>query len=314
MLLVTFHGGKPRKDPTRNNVRAFDKDGRQISAAVLGDAPGVLLDELRALTYQSKLLYVVNANQKQNNVLCYQGSGTKFTYSGVFVSHQTCPGVLHPFDLTFDGAGFCYISSQDTNLVTRLSVNNKGTTATPAPVAPALAGQGTFPPGTFVASTVAKLGDPGTSACPAPAGLGYSGTGLKKHSVRGVLWTNNALYVADQAAGTVKVYGSDGSLLGQSNQVSSPTHLSAHGGQLYVSGASEIFSCKLGKPGDVQLAAVPGLRIKNTGCMAFTKGGKVYVASRTTNTIYKFDSKFNPLPFNCQTDDNPEFLLHLPSH
>ena len=141
MLFVTFHGGKPMKDPRRNNVHAYSKDGKKIVSSVLQDADGVILDELRAIRLFKRKLYVVNANKLLNGVLCYRGSGTTYRFASSFVSSQTCKGVVHPFDLTFDGAGYCYVSSQDTNVVTRLKISPDGTKATAAPVAPALAGQ-----------------------------------------------------------------------------------------------------------------------------------------------------------------------------
>jgi hypothetical protein len=45
--------------------------------------------------------------------------------------------------------------------------------------------------------------------------------------------------------------------------------------------------------------------------MAFGKQGNFYVASRTGNTIQKFDPNFKPLKFQCQLPDSPEFLLHV---
>jgi hypothetical protein len=141
-------------------------------------------------------------------------------------------------------------------------------------------------------------------------GLGYSGTGVKKHSVRGVLWIKGALYVVDQPAGRVKVYDADGKFLGQSNQVESPVHLTHHEGNLYVSGGNQILTAKLRKPGgDFELAVVPGLRIKNGSGIAFTAGGKMYVASRTRNVIRKFDAQLKPMKFECKLPDNPEFLM-----
>ncbi len=120
MLFVTLHGGKSGKNPLNNNVHAYDKDGKKITLGVLEDTEGVILDELRGICRFGNYLYVVNANQTQNSVLCYQGSDTSYRFVGKFVSQETCKGVLHPFDLTFDGAGYCYVSSQDTNVVTRL--------------------------------------------------------------------------------------------------------------------------------------------------------------------------------------------------
>ena len=140
----------------------------------------------------------------------------------------------------------------------------------------------------------------------------YSAQGAKKHSVRGVAWANDALYVADQPAGRVKVYDGNGKLLGQSNPVECPVHLAVHHGSLYVSGGSEVFRGKLAKPaGNFTLAAIPGLHIKNGGGMAFTDSNHFYIASRTENFIRKFDENFEPMKFDCTLPDNPEFLLHL---
>jgi DNA-binding beta-propeller fold protein YncE len=312
VLLVTLHGGKPEKDPHKNNVHAYDKSGKMISHHVLEDTEGVLLDELRGIHHFGKYLYVVNANQKQNGLLCYEGADTSYRFVGKFVSRESCKGILHPFDFAFDGAGHCYVSSQDTNVVTRLKVSADGKIGTPALVAPALPANGKFLPGTFVASCVGSLSEPSTTAVPPPMGLEYSAEGAKKHSVRGVVWANNALYVVDQPAGRVKVYDSNGKFLRQSNQVKSPVHLVVHESSLYVSGGNEVLTAKLSKAaGDFMLAPIPSLQIKNGGGMAFTGSGHFYIASRTENFIQKFDDNFEPMKFECTLPDNPEFLLHI---
>jgi hypothetical protein len=312
MLFVTFHGGKPGKHALLNNVHAYDRDGKLVTQSVLDDTPGIVLDELRGMCLRGNLLYVVNANQTQNSVLCYKGHGLKYRYVSTFASRASCPGILHPFDLTFDGAGFCYVSSQDTNIVTRLKVSKDGRTGTPAPVAPALPANGKFLPGTFVASSVGRLSTPGTTAVAAPAGLAFSDAGVKKHSVRGVLWARGALYVVDEPAGRVKVYDPDGKLVGQSNQVKQPVHVRSHKGSLYVTGGNEVLTAKIPKkPGDFTLTALPGLKIKNVGGLVFTGSGQLYLASRTGNVISKFDSKLAPVVFGSNLPDNPEFLLHV---
>ena len=314
MLFVTLHGGHPEKNPHKNNVHAYGKDGEKITPSVLDDIEGVTLDELRGIYLVGKFLYVVNANKTQNSVLAFQGSGTSYRFASKVVSNETCRGVLHPFDLTLDGAGYCYISSQDTNVVTRLKLSPDGKTATPAPIAPDLPAQGKFLPGTFVASSVGNLSEPPTTPVPAPTGLQYFAEGAKKHSVRGVRWTNNALYVADQPAGQIKAYDATGKFLGQSNKIESPVHLVAHNGSLYVSGANQVLTGKLTKPaGSFTLSPIPGLKIKNGGAMAFTPEGHFYIASRTENYILKFDANanFKPIKFDSTLPDNPEFLLHV---
>ncbi|MBZ5536312.1 MAG: hypothetical protein LAO31_10190 [Acidobacteriia bacterium] len=312
MLFVTLHGGKPQKDPHKNNVHAYDTRGKKITPSVLDDTEGVILDELRGIQLFGKYLYVVNANRMQNGLLCYQGSDSSYRFVGKFVSRETCKGILHPFDFAFDSAGYCYVSSQDTNLVTRLKVSADGRTGTPAPVSSALPANGKFLPGTFVASSVGNLSEPSTTAVPPPMGLQYSAEGKKTHSVRGLVWVNNALYVADQPAGRVKVYDSTGKFLGESNQVESPVHIVAHEGSLYVSGANEVLTAQLSKPaGDFTLVAIRGLQIKNGCGMAFTGSGHFYIGSRTKNFIWKFDANFKPMEFECTLPDNPEFLLHI---
>jgi hypothetical protein len=132
--------------------------------------------------------------------------------------------------------------------------------------------------------------------------------------MRGLLWTNGALYVVDQPAGKVKVYSRTGKLLGQSNEVETPVHLVAHEDTLYISGGNEVYTAKLSKlPGDFTLRPIPGLHVKNGGGMAFSESGHLYIASRTENVIYKFDAAFKAEAFPCELPDNPEFLLHLDS-
>jgi hypothetical protein len=312
MLLVTLHGGSPGDHPHRNNVHAYDKDGKLMDATVLEESPGMVLNELRAICWHGNYLYAVVANKEVNSVLCYQGDKTRYSLVGRFASRDTTPGILHPFDLTFDNAGYCYIASQDTNVVTRLRVQGGGKTASAAALAEALPANGRFMPGTFVASAIGSLGEHPTTPVLPPAGLAYSAEGEKKHSVRGVLWTHNALFVVDQPAERVKIYDGKGKYLGQSNQVETPTHIAVNGDTLYVTGANLIMYADLKRDPQAPIfAPVPHVHIKNAGGMAFTGQGNIYVASRTENRIFKFDQNFRPLPFACELPGNPEFLLHV---
>ena len=312
MLLVTLHGGKPDNNPHKNNIHAHDKEGNKISSSILDDAEGVLLDELRGMYVVGKYLYVVNANKLQNSVLCYEGTGTRFKFVGWFASRHTCNAILHPFDLAFDGLGYCYLSSQDTNVVTRFIISDGGRTARPAPVAAALPKKGEFLAGTFVASSNGNLSDPPTTPIPSPAGLEYSAAEAKKHSVRGIAWANGRLYVADQPASTIKMYDITGKYLGQSNEVETPVHLLVYHGSLYVSGGDQVMTGRLpDSPGNFVLQPLKGVRVKNASGMAFSNSGNFYVASRTENVIFKFDTDFKPVRFRCELPDNPEFLLHV---
>jgi hypothetical protein len=311
MLLVTLHGGKPGKNPKLNNVHAYDKNGKKLSACVLKDSPGFVLDELRGIYLEGKYLYVVNANRNENKVLCYAGEGLSYKYVSTFISRKECPAVFHPFDLAFDNSGNCYVSSQDTNVVTRLKMTSGGKIGKPAKLAAALPPKGEFLAGTHVASS--KSLKPATTPVKPPLGLEYfSEDGEKMHSVRGVAWWKGALYVADQPARRIKVYDRKGRFVGQSNGIESPTHLVVHNGMLYVSGGDEVLRGKLPKtPGDFELAPVKGVKIKNSSGMAFTGKGRFYVASRSQRRIFKFDSDFKPMPFDCELPDDPEFLLHV---
>ena len=312
MLLVTLHGGKPDKDPHKNNVHAYDKDGNKLSSTVLDDATGVLTDELRGIYAAGKYLYIVNANKLQNSVLCYEGTGTRYSFVGWFASRHTCDAILHPFDLAFDGLGYCYLSSQDTNVVTRFLISDDGRTARPAPAAAALPADGKFLAGTFVASSNGNLSDHPTTPVPSPAGLEYSAAEAKKHSVRGIAWANGRLYVADQPAGTIKLYDITGKYLGQSNQVETPVHVVVYHGNLYVSGGDQVMTARLpDSPGNFVLNPLKGVKVKNASGMAFGNSGNLYVASRTENVIWKFGPDFKPVRFRCDLPDNPEFLLHV---
>ncbi|WP_457091497.1 hypothetical protein [Microvirga sp. P5_D2] len=311
MLFVTLHGGKPQTDPHKNNVHAHDKDGKRITPSVLRDSGAILLDELRGIYLVGKYLYVVNSNRQENSVLCYKGAGARYKLVSTFVSKQSCKGIEHPFDIAFDDAGYCYVSSQDTNIVTRLIISADGTSATPAPQAPALPASGTFYPGTFVASSVDNLGST-TTPMKTPAGLEYFDSGKNKHSVRGVVWANNALYVADEPAGRVKAYDKNGQFMGQSNGIKSPVHMTVRKGNLYVSAGNDVLTAKLpSSPGDFTLSPIEGVKVKKACGMAFTKSGHFYIASRSEKIILKFDSDFKPMKFACKLADNPEFLLHV---
>jgi len=312
MLFVTLHGGKPEKDPHKNNIHAYDKDGNRITSSVLDEHENVILNELRGIYLTGKYLYVANANKTQNSVLCYEGSGTHYRFVSWFASIQTCDGIVHPFDFTFDGLGYCYLSSQDTNLVTRLIVSEDGRTGRPAPVAATLPTSGKFLAGTFVASSSSTLSNPPTTPVPLPAGLAYTDIAVKKHSVRGVVWANGRLYVADQPAGTVKIYNITGKYLGQSAKLEdgAPVHLVVHNGMLYVSGGNHVLAAKLPTSLD-NFELRPIVKVKNSSGMAFGNAGTFYVASRTERRILKFDSKFEPMEFRCNLPDDPEFLLHI---
>src|SRR4029077_8604446 len=115
MLFVTLHGGNPERDPHKNNVHAYDKDGNKITSSVLDETDGVILDELRGIYLSGKYLYGANANKTQNSVLFYEGSGRKYRFLSRFATNQTCNGTLLLFDDASTAPLYSYLDSQDTN-------------------------------------------------------------------------------------------------------------------------------------------------------------------------------------------------------
>ena len=249
--------------------------------------------------------------QDTNLVLRFRLPDTRGHVTSIGQQHSTQAGEA-PVDLAAEAAPAEEAARGSSIEATGASAGKKP--GTPAAVASALPPSGTFAPGTFIASSVATTVTASTPV-PLPGGLAYAMKGNTLHSVRGILWTAGALYVADQPACRVKVYDGEGRYLGQSNQVDCPIHLTVRQGTLWVSGGDQVFSGPLATPpGKFTLSPLKGVRVKNSSGLAFTTSGKLYVASRTENTICKFDAKFHPLPFHCTLPDNPEFLLHVQSN
>jgi hypothetical protein len=144
MLFVTFHGGKPTKDipcPV-NNVYAYDEtvsQGPPPYLNVLCVPANVDISELRDLCFANGFLYVANGAKTTSNVLCFAKAPTSallnenWFYVGAFASGGGSDGnvlaIDHPFavELTADGRS-CFVSSQDTNVVTLLNVSTDGKT------------------------------------------------------------------------------------------------------------------------------------------------------------------------------------------
>ena len=74
---------------------------------------------------------------------------------------------------------------------------------------------------------------------------------------------------------------------------------------------SKIESAVNGAAGDNGRSVFEGVKVKNACGMAFTKSGRLYIASRSENNILKFNSDFKLMKFECKLADNPEFLLHV---
>jgi hypothetical protein len=132
MFFVTFH-------ETIANVYAYDDDGNLLnpSAPDVIDPSGQALKELRGLYLDraTGLLYVANGAATTSNVLCFEGSETSYKYLSTFIESPAAGGpksVIHPYALAFDGAGRCYVSSQDSNVVAAFDVASDGQSASTA--------------------------------------------------------------------------------------------------------------------------------------------------------------------------------------
>ena len=323
MLLVTFHGGKPSTDvpdPVTNVYAYADGGGAPVSTDVLRGAHAELKDaELRGMTVAYGSLYVANGRKDANQILRFTGSGKHYEFAGSLASRASIDSIFHPFAMAFDGSTYAYVSSQDTDVVTRLVVGGQGASASAAPIPAGLPATGTFFAGTFVACALGQLpGLTATTPVATPQGLavGFDETGDKvQHSVRDVVLSGSSLYVCDEAAGLVKVYDLDGNLTSCSNPVLSPAHFLVQGGQLYLSGGDQVLVSAAGS-GSPSFAAVPGVDGKGAAGMAFdARGGHFFVADRKKNEIHRYHVSGGT--FGKKTTivsgmpDNPEFLLYV---
>jgi hypothetical protein len=224
-VYVTFSG---ESATPVEHVRAYSSDGTKHHR-VTPD-----YDELRGMTLDpSGRLYLSVAYKNLSQVLLFSASvdanGTRDLLA-TLVTPATSPGVSHPYGLTYDGGGVLFVSNQDTNCVTGFAVGN-ATTATPISIAsyltatfPSSGPTNVFYAGEFVASVV-PIAVNGNTPPPVPAAQGgLNETGLvptlptpgsaeaiaqkkaSKHSVRGVLATPSAFYVADEAGNRVCIY------------------------------------------------------------------------------------------------------------
>lgn len=288
------------------------------------------LCELRCFAIEGKLLYVVNGNKKMSQLLVYEaGKKGQYAFREILASKDTVNSIVHPYDLAFDAGGNCYVSSQDTNVVTGLAGKDD-----PLPVASYLQQQypspAIFLAGTFVASSVGALpavGSPTPPDVPAPQGLAVSFTNDTKqrvaNSVRGVLSHNGYLYVADEPANSVKVYDTaTGQLYGQimGDNLGAPVQLllDVKTNVLYIGSTANasVVSCDLsrGAPeGTVSPETFIKGKVKHISGMGFDADGNFYAAERKKKAIKKFDGDGKYLgPFIENLPDLPEYILYVP--
>src|SRR6202000_492988 len=132
MLLVTFHGGSSGI----NNIYGYGhKHGKLEQKAALADPSQSKLSELRAMVIANGNLYVANGAKSQSTVLAYPvpsslpTSGPWFTDPSVLIGPMIGnngfeTSIAHPFGIAWENATTCFVSNQDTNVVSQVAVTN----------------------------------------------------------------------------------------------------------------------------------------------------------------------------------------------
>jgi len=353
MLLVTFHGGPSGI----NNVHAYDKHGTLVTKAALEDPKHGKLSELRAMVLANGLLYVANGAKSESTVLAYTlpKSSPPFKYAGTLIERTPSKkgpfetSIAHPFGIAFESAKSCYVSNQDTNVVSLVSVSADGLSGSlgkgcQSPYLNKLFANGTFLDGTFVASQVGTLPDVSIEATAVDhkhGGLGVSidGSGKVKvqNSVRDVAIANGILFVCNEPEKVVDLYTvSDGSYLGPSNKLNaSPTHFAIDHGGLYVSAGPSLYWAQL--PQNPSLASLPlqpismvvppspgekigGIAFNGDGSKVYlpfqqgtggdNPGGSIFSYSLSQPSPSQLPTLSNAVALVSSLKDTPEFVLH----
>ena len=307
---VSFHGGEEKY--SLNNIHVYSTDGKRLRKALNKKSvpEGITLRELRGFMFgPDKNLYVVNAYFEYSEVLRFKGALNKdgqHDFAGVFVKRhaELNPGIDHPFNVAFDSNGDLYVSSQNTSLVARYHgpAGKRGQPGLPMPFPQSLDPDLNLPPGTFVPS--AK----------------HMSNGLVE--VRGVIFgRDNNLYVADRAADCVRTYETRTghflrNLVSARDQVDRPIHLllSPDGRYLFIGsgGTDSILRHDLHLNSTNIVVTPKSGGLNGPAGMAFGDDGFLYVASRNTREILRYnlkDGRPAGKPFIKDLADNPEFLM-----
>jgi glucose/arabinose dehydrogenase len=308
---VSFHGGEERS--TLNNIHVYSIDGKKLRKALNKKSlpKGIKLRELRGFVFgPDQNLYVVNAYFEYSEVLKFKGTlneNGQHDFLETFVKRhgETNPGIDHPFNVVFDRDGDLYVSSQNTNLIARYHgpSSTMGKPGTPMPLPDSLHREkANFPPGTFIPS------------------VNLAPTGLLE--VRAVIFgPNNDLYVADRAGDCVRIYEARTgrhlrNLISRNNELNRPIHLLVSPDDRYLligsAGNDLILRHDLRQDSTAILVSPKSAGLNGPAGMAFGDDGFLYVASRNTKEILRFDAKDgapSKQPFITNLADNPEFLV-----
>ncbi|HEX9424018.1 MAG TPA: hypothetical protein VF899_12310 [Pyrinomonadaceae bacterium] len=308
---ISFHGGDEKI--SLNNIHVYSTDGKKLRKALNKKSVpnGITLRELRGFVFgPDKNLYVVNAYFEYSEVLKFKGALNKdgqHDFAGVFVKRHADlnPGIDHPFNVAFDSNGDLYVSSQNTNLVARYHgpTSKTGRPGMPMPFPESLNLEMDPPPGTFVPS--AKLASNGLL------------------DVRKVIFTpnNDFLYVADRAADCVRIYEACTgrylrNLVSRSDGLDKPIHLLHSPDDRYLligsGGNDSILRHDLHQNATSVFVESKSGGLNGPAGMAFGDDAFLYVASRNSKEILRYDSKDgrpSSSPFIKDLADNPEFLM-----
>lgn len=331
---LTFHGSSVWAES--NDVVAYDAAGNELGGVLeTGAVNEPTLNELRDVTFgPDGNLWLANSFKNESLVLRFgaqPGADGKLPFLGTFVAldKATNPGMKHPFDLAFDAAGNLYVSSQDTALVTRYfgvgsTVEPPGTPMPLPSGLPPANPKTPYPPGTFVASE--QYANPGSGVLKSVRGIAFDADGT--------------LFVADESADQVYSYdGATGAFIAKilstkgvhlatlgggtplatvrrSASSGGPIHLLVEpdGTHLLIGTSSNNSVLRYHFPtGKLETFVSSGSGgLSGPAGMAFASDGDLYVASRKTNRVLRYDGKTGKPKkgaFVKQLKDNPEFIL-----
>lgn len=317
-LYISFHGGTGARN--WNNIHAYDARGAKVGKALdkSGLPKGVDLRELRGFELgPDGDLYLVNAFREYSQVLRFSGTRNErgqHEFVDVFTELDTGsnPGLMHPFDIAFSPSGDLYVSAQDTNLVLRYwgPGATDGNPGKPMPLPPRLAasrGASDLAPGSFVVS--AHL-----------AGKHNLPVGLQTVRDVGFDASGQLLVVDEGTGGNGRVLRIDheGNVLEHTGCLPSPTHLVS-----VAKDGTHYLSCKddnaVWRATENNLDFRQWLQDRDLDApagMALDSEGRLFVASRLGNAVYRYRAGDVPSRESVVVDglkDHPEFLALVPA-